>query len=61
MIAAAQVGVQTGSEHFRQHTNWRTATMNPAQEAGMYVSKRIGQNIPGKFTIDRRNIFPLFR
>ena len=52
VIAPAEIGVQPGRQHFREHADRRAAAMHPAHEAGMNVAGRIGRDEIGELAID---------
>src|SRR4029077_7805259 len=45
LVAAAQIGVQSRSQHFCQHSHSSSTTMHPAHEAGMLVPYGERQNV----------------
>ncbi len=52
MVAAAEIGVQPGRQHFREHADRGAAAMHPAHEAGMNVAGRIGRDEIAELAID---------
>ncbi len=52
VIASTQVGVQRGSQHFRQHSNRSAAAMHPAHETGMHITGRVGQDVAHEFVMN---------
>ena len=61
MIAAAEIGIQSGREHLRQHSDRGAAAMHPSHESGMNVSCRIGDDEIGELAIDFVKIARLAR
>ena len=51
VIASAEIGVQAGRQHLRQHADGRAAAMHPAHEAGMHVAGGVGQDIAHEFPV----------
>ena len=45
VIAAAEIGVEPGGEHFRQHSRHVAAAMHPAHEAGMHIAGGVRENV----------------
>ena len=45
VIAAAEIGVEAGGEHLRQHARHVAAAMHPAHEAGMHIAGGEGENV----------------
>ena len=52
VIAPAEIGVQSGRQHLRQHADGGAAAMHPSHEAGMNVAGRIGNDEIGELAID---------
>ena len=52
MIAAAEIGVQSGRQHLRQHADHRAAAVHPSHEAGMNIAGRIRRDELRIFAID---------
>ena len=48
VIASAEIGVQPGRQHFRQHADRGAAAMHPSHEARMNVAGRIGNDEIGE-------------
>ncbi len=61
MVAAAEIGVEPGRQHFREHADGRAAAMHPAHEARMHVAGRIGHDEVGEHAIDVAEIGRLLR
>ncbi|MEY9590127.1 hypothetical protein ABIA06_002418 [Bradyrhizobium yuanmingense] len=61
VVASAEIGVEAGREHLREHADGGAAAMHPAHEAGMDVAGRIGRNMLGEFAIDLREVARLAR
>ena len=56
VIAAAEIGVQSGRQHLRQHADGGAAAMHPSHEAGMNIAGRIGHDEIGELAIDLAEI-----
>ena len=56
VIASAEIGVEPGRQHLRQHADRRAAAMHPAHEARMHVAGRIGHDEIGEFPVDLAEI-----
>ena len=52
MIAAAEIGVQSGRQHLGQHSDRGAAAMHPSHESGMHVTRCIGNDEIGELAID---------
>ena len=52
MIASAEIGIETGRKHFRQHAYRGATAMHPSHEAWMNVAGRIGNDEIREFPID---------
>src|SRR5271169_1001029 len=61
VIAAAEIGVQSGRQHFRKHADGGAAAMHPSHEARMDIPGRIGRDEFGKLLIDLAEIGRLAR
>ncbi len=45
LIAAAEIGVQSRGQHFRQHAYGSAAAVDPAHETGMNIARRERQDV----------------
>lgn len=52
MVAAAQIGVQSGRQHLGKHADHCAAAMHPAHEAGMDVARGVGNDELVEVAID---------
>ena len=61
VIASAEIGVEAGGQHFRQHADGGAAAVHPSHEAGMNVAGRIRRDEIGEFAIDLAEVRRLTR
>ena len=54
VVAPAEIGVEAGGQHLRQHAHRRAAAVHPSHEAGMDVAGGVGQDIAHELAVDRR-------
>jgi len=52
MVAAAEIGIEPGRQHFRQHADRTAAAVHPSHESGMNVAGRIRQDEIGELAVD---------
>ena len=51
VVAAAEIGVETGGEHLRQHAGHAAAAMHPAHEAGVHIAGGERENVAHEFVV----------
>ena len=56
MVAAAEIGIEAGSQHLRQHAGHVAAAVHPAHEAGMRIAGGEGKNVTHELVMHRRQV-----
>ena len=51
VVAAAEIGVEAGGEHLRQHAGHAAAAMHPAHEAGVHIAGGERENVAHEFVV----------
>ena len=56
MVAAAEIGIEPGSKHLRQHSDGISAAVHPAHEAGVRIAGRERKHNAHEVAVDRREV-----
>ena len=61
VIASAEIGIEAGRQHFRQHADGGAAAMHPSHEARVNIARRVGNDEIAELPIDLAEIGRLAR